>query len=146
MPVSYFKLYLCRQMIFIYSCSGPLGDTHDYHMMMGERIREKMEQQQHLDEEDHDWIRSMGFEVHQVKHEATTEVNIPPGDSLHIALMIPFLDQYPISSAHYIAMLEWITRYSSVKIHFHVITNKESGEYVDQIMHKVRRCILELHI
>ena len=26
----------------------------------------------------------------------------------------------PLAAAHYITMLEWITIYSSVKIHFHV--------------------------
>ena len=64
---------------------------------------------------------------------------------------------YPLSAAHYISMLEWITIYSSVRIHFHVssrsshryldtvwscaavqvITNEESQDYVDQVMEKV---------
>lgn len=108
----------------------------DYHRIMSEKVRDKMESSQHLDEEDHQWIRSMGMEIHQVE-VSTTEVGLPPGDSLHLAVMMPFLDQYPLSAAHYISMLEWITIYSSVKLHFHVITNEESKHYVDQIMEKV---------
>ena len=104
--------------------------------MMGERIRQKMEASEHLDEKDHDWIRSMGMSVHQVHHEHK-ESYLPPGDSLHIAIMVPFLDQYPLTAPHYLKMLEWITMYSSVKLHFHVISNEESKEYVDQIMQKV---------
>ena len=30
------------------------------------------------------------------------------------------ISRYPLSAAHYITMLEWITIYSSVKLHFHV--------------------------
>ena len=58
---------------------------------MSDRVREKMEKSEHLEEDDHAWIRSVGMEV----HPATTEVisKIPPGDSLHIAIMMPFLDQ-----------------------------------------------------
>jgi len=111
------------------------GWEQDYHQQMSDRVREKMEKSEHLDEDDHAWIRSVGMEV----HPATTEVisKIPPGDSLHIAIMMPFLDQYPLTAPHYISMLEWITIYSSVRIHFHVITNEESKDFVDQIMEKV---------
>merc|ERR1712062_269023 len=50
---------------------------------------------------------------------------------------MPFIDHNPLAAAHYITMLEWITIYSSVRIHFHIITNEESSEFVDQIMLKV---------
>ena len=69
---------------------------------------------------------------------------------------------YPLSAAHYISMLEWITIYSSVRIHFHVssrssnrylvtvwscaavqvITNEESQDYVDQVMEKVSSSLM----
>jgi len=105
-----------------------------YHREMSERVRHKMATSQHLEPEDHDWMRSVGLSVH---HAPATNIHLPPGDSLHIAIMMPFLDHYPLSAAHYISMLEWITIYSSVRIHFHVITNEESQDYVDQVMEKV---------
>lgn len=108
-----------------------------YHREMGARVREKMENSLHLDPEDHDWMATQGIRVQQHTAPVETGVSLPPGDSLHIAIMMPFLDHYPLSAAHYISMLEWITIYSTVKIHFHVITNEESKDYVDQIMEKV---------
>ena len=78
-------------MIFITASSTSWEE--DYHRIMSERVREKMESSQHLDDEDHDWIRSVGMEVHTVSHHPEAGVTLPPGDSLHIAVMMPFLDQ-----------------------------------------------------
>ena len=61
-----------------------------YHREMGERVREKMENSVHLDPEDHDWMATRGIQVHTAP---VTKVSLPPGDSLHIAIMMPFLDQ-----------------------------------------------------
>ena len=51
---------------------------------------------------------------------------LPPGEPLHIAVSMPFLDHQPLAAAHYITMLEWITIYSSVKLHFHVSQSNKS--------------------
>lgn len=109
-------------------------DWEDYHHEMGRRVREKVEMSSSLDPEEHTWLRSAGYEIH---HEPVVKTHLPPEDSLHIAIMMPFIDHNPLAAAHYITMLEWITIYSSVRIHFHIITNEESSEFVDQIMLKV---------
>ena len=62
-----------------------------YHRAMGERVREKMENSLHLEPEDHDWMATQGIRVHTAPVD--TGVKLPPGDSLHIAIMMPFLDQ-----------------------------------------------------
>ena len=62
-----------------------------YHRAMGERVREKMENSLHLEPEDHEWMATQGIRVHNAPME--TGVKLPPGDSLHIAIMMPFLDQ-----------------------------------------------------
>ena len=61
-----------------------------YHRAMGERVREKMENSLHLEPEDHDWMATQGIRVHTATE---ARVSLPPGDSLHIAIMMPFLDQ-----------------------------------------------------
>ena len=62
-----------------------------YHREMGARVREKMENSLHLDPEDHDWMATQGIRIHTAPVEKG--VSLPPGDSLHIAIMMPFLDQ-----------------------------------------------------
>jgi len=108
--------------------------SEHYHSEMVRRVREKVSVSEDLDHEEHSWLRAAGYEIH---HEPVVKTHLPPEDSLHIAIMMPFIDHNPLAAAHYITMLEWITIYSSVKIHFHIITNQESSEFVDQIMLKV---------
>ena len=60
----------------------------DYHQEMGRRVREKVEMSTSLDQEEHTWLRSAGYEVH---HEPAP--HLPPEDSLHIAIMMPLIDQ-----------------------------------------------------
>lgn len=55
-------------------------------------MREKMENSLHLDPEDHEWMATQGIRVHTAPVEAPGP-SLPPGDSLHIAIMMPFLDQ-----------------------------------------------------
>ena len=62
----------------------------DYHQEMGRRVREKVEMSTSLDQEEHTWLRSAGYEVH---HEPVVKTHLPPEDSLHIAIMMPFIDQ-----------------------------------------------------
>ena len=57
---------------------------------MGRRVREKMEMASSLDQEEHSWLRSAGYEIH---HEPVVKTHLPPEDSLHIAIMMPFIDQ-----------------------------------------------------
>jgi len=112
----------------------------EWHNEMGRRVREKLEKaklgEDHhiLEEEEAHWARTTGIEI---GHDPDSKIHFPEGESLNIAIAMPFLDQQPLVAAHYIKMLEWITIYSSVRIHFHVITNEESKEFVDRVMEKV---------
>ena len=69
--------------------TGGFSDP-DYHHEMGRRVREKMEMSSSLDQEEHTWLRSAGYEIN---HEPVVKTHLPPEDSLHIAIMMPFIDQ-----------------------------------------------------
>jgi len=114
----------------------------EWHNEMGRRVREKLEKakmgEDHhtLEEDEEHWVKTTGIEI---GHDPDSKIHLPPGESLNIAIAMPFLDQQPLVAAHYITMLEWITIYSSVRIKFHVITNEESKDFVDRIMDKVNQ-------
>ena len=69
---------------------SPSYSDQDYHHEMGRRVREKVEMSTSLDQEEHTWLRSAGYEIH---HEPVVKTHLPPEDSLHIAIMMPFIDQ-----------------------------------------------------
>ena len=79
--------------IFFFSAHRDREWEDAYHREMGARVREKMENSLHLDPEDHDWMATQGIRVSQHTAPVETGVSLPPGDSLHIAIMMPFLDQ-----------------------------------------------------
>jgi len=109
-----------------------------WHEEMAGRVRAKMEREElhQLEEEEAHWVAHVGLSIQTEKVAERTSM-LPPGEPLHITVSMPFLDHQPLAAAHYITMLEWITIYSSVKLHFHVITNQESRQFVERIMEKV---------
>jgi len=143
-------IVMCLGMTTIFSwlylsTSGKVS-THrweqEYHDEMSKRVRDKLEkaklgEDHHVLEDDEiHWAKTTGIEI---GHDPEAKIHLPEGEYLHVAISMPFLDQQPLVAAHYIKMLEWITIYSSVRIHFHVITNEESKEFTDKIMEKINK-------
>lgn len=132
-------IYLSRH----WGTTGTVGiweEDEEWHRLMGERIREKLararegEIHHRLDHEEEHWISKTGLELH---HDPDIVAHLPQGEQLNVAVSLPFIDRQPLAAEAYIKMLEWITIYSTVRIHFHVITNTESAPFIDQIMSKV---------
>lgn len=57
---------------------------------MVRRVRDKVSVSEDLDHEEHSWLRSAGYEIYE---EPFVKTHLPPEDSLHIAIMMPFIDQ-----------------------------------------------------
>ena len=70
--------------------SGEHKFSEHYHSEMVRRVREKVSVSEDLDHEEHSWLRAAGYEIH---HEPVVKTHLPPEDSLHIAIMMPFIDQ-----------------------------------------------------
>lgn len=116
------------------------GQEEEWSKQVGDRVRHKLERAREgedhhvLDHEEEHWIQKTGLEI---LHDPDIISHLPTEEALNIAITLPFIDQQPLAAEAYMKMLEWITIYSSVRIHFHVITNAESEAFVDQIMSKV---------